>query len=28
LNVFVPKKVAESEQQAPVIFFIHGGNFK
>lgn len=25
LNVFVPKKVAESRQKVPVIFFIHGG---
>ena len=28
LNVFVPKKVLESEEPAPVIFFIHGGNLK
>jgi len=25
LNVFVPKKVLESEELAPVIFYIHGG---
>ncbi|KAL7048232.1 hypothetical protein ACKWTF_003276 [Chironomus riparius] len=27
LNVFVPKKVLESEELAPVIFYIHGGAF-
>ena len=25
LNVFVPKKVLETEELAPVIFYIHGG---
>ncbi|XP_070490189.1 venom carboxylesterase-6-like [Chironomus tepperi] len=27
LNVFVPKKVLETEELAPVIFYIHGGAF-
>jgi len=27
LNVFMPKKVLESEELAPVIFYIHGGSF-
>ena len=27
LNVFVPKKVLESEGLAPVIFYIHGGKY-
>ncbi|XP_070490460.1 venom carboxylesterase-6-like [Chironomus tepperi] len=27
LNVFVPKKVLESKEPAPVIFYIHGGAF-
>ena len=28
LNVFVPKKVLETEELAPVIFYIHGGNLQ